>query len=354
MSILFSPVSLKGVTLKNRIVLSPMCQYASTDGYAADWHLVHYGSRAAGGTGLIIQEATAVSPEGRITPGDLGLYHEDHAEGLKRITAFIEKQGSVPGIQLAHAGRKAGCARPWEGGKQLGISDGGWQTVAPSALTFNPEDASPIAMDKISLTKVVTDFGTAAVRAMAAGYRVIEIHAAHGYLLHEFLSPLSNRREDNYGGSLEKRARLLLEVVREVRSVIPEGTPLFVRISATDWVEGGWDTTEAIVLASMLKEEGVDLIDSSSGGMVPYAKIPLAPGYQVPFADMIRREVGIMTGAVGLITGARQAEEILQKGQADLIILGRELLRDPHFPIRAARELGDDITWPPQYLRAKQ
>lgn len=353
MSKLLSPITIKSISLKNRIVVSPMCQYSAVDGFANDWHLVHYGSRAVGGASLIIQEATAVSAEGRITPADLGLYHEEHIEKLSQITSFIRQQGAVPGIQLAHAGRKASCAKPWEGGKQLAESEGGWRTFAPSAIPFNGEDVAPEALNLAGIQKVISDFGVAAKRAVRAGYQLIEIHAAHGYLLHQFLSPLSNLREDNYGGSFENRIRLLLEVVGSIKANWPKNFPLFVRISATDWAEGGWDIQEAVKLASILKAEGVDLIDCSSGGMVPYARIPLAAGYQIPFAERIKKETGILTGAVGLITEVQQAENILLKDQADLIILGREILREPYFALKSAKELGDELTWPLQYQRSK-
>lgn len=353
MSKLFSPLILRDVTFRNRLVISPMCQYSSVEGFATHWHLVHLGSRAVGGAGLIIQEATAVSPEGRITPGDLGLYRDDHVEKLQEITSFIHEQGAVAGIQLAHAGRKASCAAPWKGGLQLGAREGGWKTVAPSPMAFNRQDDPPQALDQPGIDKVVQDFKSAARRAHRAGYKVVEIHAAHGYLIHEFLSPLSNQRTDRYGGSLENRMRLLLEIVQAVKSVWPSHLPLLVRISATDWVEEGWDTDEAVVLCTILKEHGVDLIDCSSGGLVPYAKIPAAPGFQVPFAQRIRREAGILTGAVGLITGVQQSEEILQKEMADLILLARTSLREPYFALHAAHILGEDIAWPVQYQRAK-
>ncbi len=341
------------MVFRNRIAISPMCQYSAVDGFASDWHLVHLGSRAVGGAALIIQEATAVSPEGRISPGDLGLYHAKHVEKLQQITSFIERQGAVPGIQLAHAGRKAGCAMPWEGGRQLKEKDGGWKTVAPFAIPFYPEDAAPVELDLTGIEKVISDFGVAAERSLQAGYRVVEIHAAHGYLIHQFLSPLSNKRTDQYGGSFENRIRLLLEVVASVQRVWPKNLPLFVRLSATDWVDGGWNPDEAVLLAILLKEEGVDLIDCSSGGMVPDARIPVGPGFQVAFAEKIKKEAGILTSAVGLITEAKQAEDILRSGSADLILFGRESLREPYFPLKAAAELNDDIIWPLQYVRAK-
>jgi 2,4-dienoyl-CoA reductase-like NADH-dependent reductase (Old Yellow Enzyme family) len=353
MSKLFSPLKIRDLTLKNRLGVSPMDQYSAVEGFAQDWHLVHYGSRAVGGAGLVIQEATAIVPEGRISPGDLGIYHEKHAEMYSRITAFIHTQGALSGIQLAHAGRKGGCALPWHGGKQLKEEEGGWLTVGPSAVPFNPDDIPPHELDIKGILRVTASFKLAATQALKAGYDVIEIHAAHGYLLHEFLSPLSNHRTDRYGGSFENRIRLLKEVVSAVRSVWPERLPLFVRISATDWCEGGWNVDEAAQLAGILKKEAVDLIDCSSGGLVPYQQIRLSPGFQVPFSERIKKESGILTSSVGLITGAGQAEEILQKEQADLILLGREILRDPYFPLHAAKDLEDDLQWPLQYLRAK-
>lgn len=333
--------------------MSPMCQYSATDGYANDYHLVHYGSRALGGTGLIIQEATAVSPEGRITPGDLGIWDDNHLDHFSKIVRFIEEHGSVPGIQIAHAGRKASCAKPWHGGKQLGLDEGGWQTVAPSAIAFNEGEHAPLALDEIGIKKVREDFRNAARRVLEAGYKVLEIHAAHGYLIHQFLSPIANKRTDKYGGSFEYRTRLLLEIVTAIQSVWPSNFPVFVRLSATDYVEGGWNVDETVELAKILKVMGVDLIDSSSGGMVPYAKIPFGPGYQLAFAERIRKEAGIMTGAVGLITEANQAEEILSNGQADLVMFGRQLLRDPHLALNAAKTLGVDLGWPDQLKRAK-
>jgi len=329
-----------------------MCQYSARDGFANDWHLVHLGTRAAGGTGLVIAEATAVWPEGRISPGDLGLWSDDHIPGLRRITDFIHEQGSVAGIQLAHAGRKASCALPWEGGKQLDLKNGGWETVAPSAIPFSPGERAPGMADGICIERIISGFREAAVRAAIAGFKVVEIHSAHGYLLHEFLSPISNTRTDEYGGSFENRTRLLLQVTAAVRSVWPEEYPLFVRISSTDWTDGGWNLEESIELAYLLREAGADLIDCSSGGNVYNAKIPAAPGYQVPFAGAIRK-TGIMTGAVGLITSAQQAESILQEEKADLILMGRELLRNPYFPLQAARESGEEVRWPAQYLRAR-
>lgn len=330
-----------------------MCQYSANEGFANDYHLVHYGTRALGGAGLIIQEATAVSPEGRITPGDLGLWDDNHIEKLIPIVHFVKKYNAVPGIQLAHAGRKASCAKPWHGGKQLKANEGGWQTVAPSAMAFDTGENDPLALDESGIEKVISDFRKAAGRAYRAGYELVEIHAAHGYLIHQFLSPLANHRKDEYGGSFENRIRLLLEVTEAVKSEWPASLPLFVRLSATDYIDGGWNVEETIKLARILKARGVDLIDSSSGGMVPYAKIPFGPGYQVGFAERIRKETGIMTGAVGLITTASQAEDILQNDQADIVLFGRQHLRDPHFALHAAKELGDDVKWPEQYLRAK-
>jgi 2,4-dienoyl-CoA reductase-like NADH-dependent reductase (Old Yellow Enzyme family) len=352
MSKLFSSLVIRNIKLKNRIVVSPMCQYSSLDGFTSDWHLVHLGSRAIGGAGLIIAEATAVSPEGRITPGDTGIWKDEHIEGFRRITGFIHGHGSVAGIQLAHAGRKASCAAPWDGGKQLSESEGGWRTVAPSALPFNPEDRAPSVLDVSGIQKIIADFKAAAMRALQAGFKVIELHGAHGYLLFEFLSPLSNHRTDQYGGPFENRIRLLLQVVEAIRTVWPAENPLFVRISSTDWVEGGWTPEESVRLASVLKTKGVDLIDCSSGGNVAHAKIPTGPGFQVPFSEAIRK-TGILTGTVGLITSARQAEQILQEDRADLVFFARELLRNPYMPLIAAYEFREDVDWPVQYLRSK-
>jgi 2,4-dienoyl-CoA reductase-like NADH-dependent reductase (Old Yellow Enzyme family) len=330
-----------------------MCEYSSEDGFSNDWHLVHLGSRAVGGAGLIISEATAVSPEGRITPDDLGLWKDEHIEGLKRITNFIHEHDSIAGIQLAHAGRKASHSSPWKGGRMLTSEQGAWTTVAPSAIPFRDTDPAPVALDKQGIEKVKSDFRAAAKRAVEAGFKVAEIHAAHGYLLHEFYSPLSNRRTDEYGGSFENRIRLLLEVTESVKEVWPKDFPLFVRISATDWTEGGWTGEDSVQLAKILKSMGVDLIDCSSGGNVPHAKIEVGPGYQVPYAASIKKETGILTGAVGMITSAEQAEEIVASGKADLVIIAREFLRDPYFPLHAAKTLGVDVKWPEQYQRAK-
>ncbi len=354
MSRLFEPLTVKSVTLPNRIVVSPMCQYSSEDGFAGDWHLVHLGSRAVGGAGLIISEACAVSPEGRITPWDLGIWKDEHIEGLRRITRFLEQHGSVPGIQLAHAGRKASTSQPWTGGKTLSAAEGGWEVVGPSAIPFREGGLVPHALSTSEIGQVVKDFQAAARRARQAGYRLIEIHAAHGYLIHEFLSPLSNHRSDAYGGPLANRMRLLLEIIAAVQEVWPADLPLFVRISATDWTAGGWDLAQSVELARELKRAGVDLVDCSTGGNVHHATIPAGPGYQVPFAREIREQSGIATGAVGMITSAAQAEQILVEGSADLVILARELLRDPYFPLHAAHEFKVDVPWPVQYLRAKR
>ncbi|MCK6606507.1 MAG: NADH:flavin oxidoreductase/NADH oxidase [Ignavibacteriaceae bacterium] len=353
MAKLFSPLTIREITFRNRIAISPMCQYSAVNGYANNWHLVHLGSRAVGGAGLIIQEATAVVPEGRISPGDLGIWQDSQIAPLTDINRFIKSHGSVPGIQLAHAGRKASTSIPWKGSGQVPPAEGGWQTVAPSPIPFSPGDSLPEELDSYGIRRVITSFADAAERALAAEYQLIEIHAAHGYLLNQFLSPLTNKRSDNYGGSFENRIRLLVEVTDAIREVWPERLPLFVRISATDWADGGWDIADSVRLAGILKEHGVDLIDCSSGGSVPGAKIPAAPGYQVPFAERIKKESGIMTGAVGLITTALQAEEILGKDQADLILIARASLRDPYFPMNAAKELNAEIQWPGQYLRGK-
>jgi 2,4-dienoyl-CoA reductase-like NADH-dependent reductase (Old Yellow Enzyme family) len=353
MSLLFSGLKIKSIELRNRIMVSPMCQYSSIDGYASDWHLVHLGSRAVGGAAIVMQEATAVSAEGRISPDDLGIYKEEHLEKLSQITAFIHRQGAIPGVQLAHAGRKASHASPWKGGKQISRSDGGWLTLAPSAISFSDNEEAPEVLDKSAIQKVIDDFALATQRALRAGYRIVEIHAAHGYLLHEFLSPISNKRGDEYGGSFANRARLLIEVVDAVGKEWRPEYPLFVRISAADWIEGGWSIDDSVQLSNILKTKGVDLIDCSSAGISLQQKISLGPGYQVPFAEKIKRESGMLTAAVGLITTAHQAEEILVKGQADLIVLAREFLRDPYFPLHAAFALQEDWPWPLQYERAK-
>lgn len=353
MSKLFTSFTLKQVSFRNRIVVSPMCQYSSVDGYANDWHLVHLGSRATGGAGAIIQEATAVSPEGRISPDDLGIWEDGHIAMLKRINDFIKAHGAVAGIQLAHAGRKASRSAPWNGNKLLAPHERGWHTVAPSAIAFAAGETPPLALDKAGIEKVVNDFASATARAVKAGYELLEIHAAHGYLLHQFLSPLCNERTDEYGGTFHNRIRLLMEVIEAVKKEWPGSLPLWVRISADDWAPGGWDIEQSVQLAMLLKEKGVDLIDCSSGGAVAHQKIPLGPGYQVHFAERIKKEAAIATGAVGLITTAQQAENILQAQQADVVLFARELLRDPYFPLHAAYQLKDDVSWPLQYERAK-
>ncbi len=350
---LFSPIQIKSLTLKNRIAISPMCQYSSQGGFANDWHLVHLGSRASGGAGLIIQEATAVAPEGRISPEDMGLWKDEHIQKLQDIVRFIKSQNSVPGIQLAHAGRKASVSAPWLGNKKLEVSQGGWQIVAPSAVSYHDNESAPLALDKEGIQKVISDFKAAAKRAVQVGYQVLEIHAAHGYLLHEFLSPLTNFRTDEYGGSFENRIRFVLEIVAATQTEWPADLPLFVRISATDWADGGWNIEESVQLSKILKEKGVDLIDVSSGGLVTHQQIPLGPNYQVPFAAQIKKEAGILTGAVGLITESKQAEEIVASGKADLVLFAREALRNPYLGLNFARELQDDVPWPKQYERAK-
>ncbi|MBS1512060.1 MAG: NADPH dehydrogenase NamA [Bacteroidetes bacterium] len=354
MRLLFSPLIIKGITLKNRIAVSPMCQYSATDGLANNWHLVHLGSRAVGGAGLIIQEATAVHPNGRISYGDLGIWKDEHIAPLKNIVDFIKENGAVAGIQLAHAGRKASCELPWLGGHQLKEGAHHWQTAAPSALPFNESDIAPHALTAEEIKSLVNDFKQAAARAVQAGYQVVELHGAHGYLINEFLSPLSNKRTDDYGGSFENRTRFLLEVLAAVQTVWPVDLPIFVRISASDWVEGGWTIEDSVQLAGILKTKGVDLIDTSSGGLVPYAKIAAGHNYQVPFAAAIKQQTGIATGAVGVIVDAQQAEQILQDQQADLIFMAREHLRDPYFALHAAKVLEEDIEWPKQYVRAKR
>jgi 2,4-dienoyl-CoA reductase-like NADH-dependent reductase (Old Yellow Enzyme family) len=354
MTHLFDPFAIRDITFANRVFVSPMCEYSSRDGFASDWHFVHLGSRAVGGAGLVLTEATAVVPEGRISPQDLGIWKDEHIEPLARVVRFIHEQGSVAGIQLAHAGRKAGTYAPWAGHGTVPESEGGWKNnvVAPSALAFTDGYPMPRALSVEGIQNIVSAFAAAARRACEAGFRVIEIHAAHGYLINEFLSPLSNQRTDAYGGSFENRIRILREIAAAVRGSWPEGAPLFVRISATDWVEGGWDIQQSVELARRLKELGADLIDCSSGGNVPHAKIPIGAGYQTRFAEQIRQEAGILTGAVGMITSPVQAEHILFTGQADAVMIARELLRDPYWPLRAARELGQAISWPVQYLRA--
>jgi len=353
MSKLFTPLKIRDIEFRNRIFVSPMCQYSSKDGSPTDWHLVHLGSRAVGGAGLVMVEASAVSPEGRISPWDSGMWTEQHAAEFLRINRFVKEHGAVPAIQLAHAGRKASTGQPWTSGGPVPISDGGWQPIGPSPIAFDAKYPVPREMNEQDIEQLVQHFIMSARLSLAAGFEVIELHAAHGYLLHEFLSPLANHRTDQYGGSLANRMRLPLRVASAVREVWPGGLPLFVRISATDWADGGWDLPQSIELAKAMKEIGVDLIDCSSGGMVPYAKMKIGPGYQVPFAEAIRREAKIATGAVGMITQAHQAEQIIAGGQADVVLLARELLRDPYWPLHAAKELGAEITWPKQYERAK-
>jgi 2,4-dienoyl-CoA reductase-like NADH-dependent reductase (Old Yellow Enzyme family) len=350
---LFDPLTIRDLTLHNRIAVSPMCQYSSTDGLANEWHFVHLGSRAVGGAGLVFTEASAVVPEGRISPQDAGIWSDAHVEPLARIVRFIREQGGAAGIQLAHAGRKASTYRPWSGTGMVAESEGGWKNVvAPSPAAFADKFPMPRALTEAEIQTVVRAFAESARRAQDAGFQVVEIHAAHGYLIHEFFSPLSNQRQDRHGGSFENRTRLLREIVQAIRKVWPEKSPLFVRISATDWTEGGWDIEQSVELARQLAPLGVDLFDCSSGGNVAHAKIQIGPGYQVPFAERIRREAGILTGAVGMITSPAQADHIIRTGQADIVLLAREMLRDPYWPLRAARELNQPIRWPDQYARA--
>lgn len=348
---LFTPLQLRGVTLRNRIGVAPMCQYSAEDGLANDWHVVHLGARATGGAGLVIAEATAVTPQGRISPGDLGLWDDAQIAPLARVTSYLRSQGAVAGIQLAHAGRKAGSAVPWQGGKPLSDDQGGWNVIGASPLPFYDGYRTPHEMSVADIAALVDDFRQATRRADAAGFELVEIHAAHGYLIHSFLSPLSNRRTDDYGGSFANRARLLLDITHAVRDVWPEHLPLAVRLSASDWVEGGWTGEDSVRLAALLGDAGVDLVDCSSGGNVPKADIPIAPGYQVPFAAAVRREAGIASAAVGLITEPAQADAIVREGQADVVLLGREFLRDPYWPIRAAQALGHPLPAPVQYAR---
>lgn len=353
MALLFEPIRIREINLKNRIVVSPMCQYSSVDGFANEWHLVHLGTRAVGGAALVFTEATAVSPEGRITPDDLGIWKDEHIDFLKRITRFIKENGAVPGIQLAHAGRKASHVSPWKGRHPIKENEGGWQTLAPSAIAFKEGEPLPKEMTIQEIHQLVKDFGSASKRAVEAGFQVFEIHGAHGYLINEFLSPVSNHRNDEYGGSFENRTRLLLEIVKEIRSVITKKYPLFVRISVTDWVDKGWNENDSVTLAKILKEHEVDVIDCSSGGNSHEQKIPVKPLYQVPFSQKIKKESGILTAAVGIITTAQEAEQILKEQKADLIIMARQLLREPYFPLHAAKQLGVDLEWPVQYERAK-
>ena len=354
MSLLLEPYTLRQLTLPNRIAVSPMCQYSATDGLANDWHLVHLGSRAVGGAGLVITEATAVTEDGRITPEDLGLWKDEQIEGLQRITRFINAQGAVAGIQLAHAGRKASTWRPWLGKHgSVPQSEGGWTPVGPSAIAFDPQHTVPLQLSEAQIQDVIQAFVDAARRSLLAGFKVVEVHAAHGYLLHQFLSPLSNQRTDQYGGSFENRIRLTLQVTEAIREIWPDELPVLVRVSATDWVEDGWNPDETVELARRLKALGVDLIDVSSGGTAASAEIPVGPGYQTRFAERVRKESGIATGTVGMITEPAQAEHILRTGQADIILLARELLRDPYWALHADDDLGGrKAIWPAQYQRA--
>jgi 2,4-dienoyl-CoA reductase-like NADH-dependent reductase (Old Yellow Enzyme family) len=350
---LFSPLTVRTVHFRNRIAVSPMCQYSCEDGFATDWHLVHLGSRAVGGAALVIAEATAVEPRGRISPGDLGLWKDAHIEPLARAAEFIRGQGAVAGIQLAHAGRKASTYAPWEHrGSLIRESEGGWQTVAPSPIPFREGDPAPAELSREEIQGIIEAFAASARRALTAGFQVVEIHGAHGYLVNEFLSPLSNHRTDEYGGSFENRVRFAIEITKAVRGVWPDSLPLLMRISTSDWAAGGWEVSDSVELARRLKPLGVDLIDCSSGGLVPYAKIELGPGYQVPFAERVRREAEILTGAVGLITDAAEADAIIRNGQADMVLLARELLRQPYWPLHAAKELGVEFEPPIQYGRA--
>jgi 2,4-dienoyl-CoA reductase-like NADH-dependent reductase (Old Yellow Enzyme family) len=349
---LFTPLSIRSVTFRNRIAVSSMCQYSAEDGFASDWHVVHLGSRAVGGAALVITEASAVAPEGRISRADLGIWKDQHVSNLRRVSGFIERQGAIAGIQLAHAGRKASTEIPWFGSRAVSIADGGWPPVGPSPIPFRDEDPTPHALSLAEIEGIIRAFGAATQRAFAAGFRVVEIHAAHGYLLHQFLSPLVNHRTDQYGGSFENRIRFALEVAQSVRREWPEDLPLFVRISAQDWAPGGWSLADSVELARRLKPAGVDLVDCSSGGAVTKDKIAVGPGYQVPFAETVRREAGILTGAVGMITEPAQANKIITTGQADMVLLARQLLRDPYWPLHAARTLAVDAPVPPQYQRA--
>jgi 2,4-dienoyl-CoA reductase-like NADH-dependent reductase (Old Yellow Enzyme family) len=350
---LFSPLAIRAVSFRNRIGVSPMCQYSSTDGFANDWHLVHLGSRAVGGAGLVMTEAAAVEAGGRISPADLGLWDDQHVPGLQRVAAFIRAQGAAAGIQLAHAGRKASTAPPWKGGGAVPAEQGGWTPVAPCAEPFDAKSPVPDALDPDGILGVVAAFRRAAARALAAGFQVVEIHAAHGYLIHEFLSPLTNHRTDEYGGSYDNRTRLLMQVCKAVREVWPADLPLFVRLSSSDWAEGGWRAEDTVALAHHLSSAGVDLVDCSSGGIAPGIAIPAGAGYQVPFSQRIKDTTPMLTAAVGFITSPAQADQVIRNEQADMVLLAREMLRDPYWPLRAARSLGHDVAWPNQYLRAK-
>ena len=354
MAELFTPLQIKSITFKNRLVVSPMCQYSSLDGFSGEWHMVHLGSRAIGGAALVFTEATAITPEGRISPSDLGIWKDEHIEHLKRITTFIESHGSVPGIQIAHAGRKSSQDAPWKGSKTISIDEGGWETIAPSSIAFKEGEPVPRELSKEEIKQLVRKFEEAAGRALKAGFKVLELHGAHGYLIHEFLSPLSNTRKDDYGGSYENRIRFLKEIIVAVRKVWPTELPLFVRLSTTEYAEGGWTEQDSIKLAKIIKKMDVDLLDCSSGGNVHGVKITLKPLYQTDLAEIVRKASGIKTGAVGLITTAREAESIIADNRADLVFMAREFLRDPYFPLRAAQELGEDVDWPDQYVRAKR
>ncbi len=354
MSQLFSPLTIKSLQLRNRIVVSPMCQYSSIDGFANDWHLVHLGSRAAGGAAVVLTEAIAVAPEGRISPSDLGIWKDEHVEFLKRITTFIKAQGAIPGTQLAHAGRKASTHAPWLGNGAVSKENGGWQPVAPTAAAFKEGDLVPSELSITEIATIVNQFKQAAKRALDAGFQIIELHGAHGYLINEFLSPLSNRRTDQYGGPFENRIRFLLEIIESIKQVWPDSLPIFLRISATDWAEGGWTEADSIQLANLVKDKGIDLMDCSSGGNAPHVKIPVKPLYQLSFATNIKKATGILTGAVGMITTPEECENIIANGEADLVFMAREFLRDPYFPLRAAYELKAETTWPKQYERAKK
>ena len=350
---LFTPFTLRGATLRNRVMVSPMCQYSSEDGFATDWHLVHLGTRAVGGAGLVMTEATAVEPRGRISPHDLGIWKDEHVPMLQRIAWFIAQQGAVPGMQIAHAGRKASVDVPWKGGRPVDPSQGGWTPVAPSPIPYADGSPVPLELTAAQISELVDAFVHAARRAAAAGFKVLELHFAHGYLVHEFLSPLSNARTDRYGGSFENRARIAREIARAVRAVWPGDAPLLARISSSDWAPGGWDIDESVQLSTALKSDGVDLVDCSSGGNIHTAKVTAGPGYLAPYAERIRREAGIPTATVGFITSPQQADHILRSGQADLVVMARQLLREPYWPLRAASELRAEGSWPDQYLRAK-
>lgn len=353
MASLFESLTIRSVRLKNRIIVSPMCQYSSTDGFINDWHLVHLGSRAVGGAAAVMTEATAVSPGGRISPGDLGIWKDEHIEGLKRVTDFIAAHDAIPGIQLAHAGRKASHQVPWKGGEALTKEEGAWPTIAPSAIAFKEGEPAPGEMSIEEIRDCVVQFRAAAERALRAGFKIIEIHGAHGYLINEFLSPASNKRKDTYGGSFENRTRFLVDIVESIRHVWPQDHPLFVRISATDWTSDGWNGDDSVMLGKLLETKGVDLLDCSTGGNISGVRIELKPMYQVPFAERIKKETSLLSGAVGLITTAAECEQIIAEGKADVVFLARQLLRDPYFPLHAAKELGVDVPWPEQYLRAK-